>query len=149
MKVEILDSIFNPWQEVKNYQERHLNKPGKFGATAIFVGTMRDFNAGDEVRSMYLEALPGDDSKTFAANCTGGCRQVGDPWTFCCCIVQGRCSRTILLYAWRSVQRIGATAYEANRFIMEDLKSKTPIWKKEHLKIQERWVAGNEGKTTL
>ena len=35
-----------------------------------------------------------------------------------------------------------AAAYEANRFIMEDLKSKAPIWKKENLKTQERWVPG-------
>ena len=148
MKVEILDSIFNPWQEVKNYQERHLNKPGKFGATAIFVGTMRDFNAGDEVRSMYLEHYPEMTQKHLRQIA----QEAADRWEILDVLLLHRTGQVfpndpIVCVAVCSAHR--ATAYEANRFIMEDLKSKTPIWKKEHLKIQERWVAGNEGKTTL
>jgi molybdopterin synthase catalytic subunit len=36
-----------------------------------------------------------------------------------------------------------APAYEANRFIMEDLKSKAPFWKKEQLPEGSRWVEHN------
>ena len=148
MKVEILDSIFDPWQEVKNYQERHLNKPGKFGATAIFVGTMRDFNAGDEVRSMYLEHYPEMTQKHLRQIA----QEAADRWEILDVLLLHRTGQVfpndpIVCVAVWSAHR--AAAYEANRFIMEDLKSKTPIWKKEHLKIQERWVAGNEGKTAL
>ena len=148
MNVEILDSIFNPWQEVKNYQERHLNKPGKFGATAIFVGTMRDFNAGDEVRSMYLEHYPEMTQKHLRQIA----QEAADRWEILDVLLLHLTGQVfpndpiVCVAVWSAHW---AAAYEANRFIMEDLKSKTPIWKKEHLKIQERWVAGNEGKTTL
>jgi molybdopterin synthase catalytic subunit len=34
-------------------------------------------------------------------------------------------------------------AYEANRMIMEDLKSQAPFWKKEQLTESSRWVEKN------
>ncbi len=147
MKVEIRDSIFDPWQEVQSYQEGHLNKPGKFGATAMFVGTMRDFNAGDEVRSMYLEHYPEMTQKHLRKIA----QEAADRWEILDVLLLHRTGQVfpndpIVCVAVWSAHR--AAAYEANRFIMEDLKSKTPIWKKEHLKTQERWVTGNGNKTT-
>jgi molybdopterin synthase catalytic subunit len=35
-------------------------------------------------------------------------------------------------------------AYEGSRFILESIKSKPPIWKKELTKEGERWVSGNQ-----
>jgi molybdopterin synthase catalytic subunit len=34
--------------------------------------------------------------------------------------------------------------YEANRFIMDFLKSKAPFWKKERIKQGERWIEQRE-----
>ncbi|MBI5041146.1 MAG: molybdenum cofactor biosynthesis protein MoaE, partial [Gammaproteobacteria bacterium] len=58
MHVEVLNSPFDPWQRLSEYQAAHL-EAGQHGATAAFVGTMRDFNEGDAVRGMTLEHYPG------------------------------------------------------------------------------------------
>jgi molybdopterin synthase catalytic subunit len=48
--IEIREEAFDPWNEISHYQETGGLKPGSFGACATFVGTMRDFNLGDEVK---------------------------------------------------------------------------------------------------
>ncbi len=54
MKVEILNKLYDPWRESKQYQDERLGT-GKYGAMTLFVGTMRDFNAGSSVEAMTLE----------------------------------------------------------------------------------------------
>lgn len=148
MKVEIRDAKFDPWQEVKSYQDLQLNKPGKFGATAVFIGTMRDFNKGNEIFSMYLEHYP----EMTQNHLLQIAQEAADRWEILDVLLLHRTGRVfpgepIVCIAVWSAHR--ATAYEANRFIMEDLKSKAPIWKKENLKTQERWVPGKQGKPIL
>ncbi len=46
----------------------------------------------------------------------------------------------VLVAAW-SAHRVDA--FEATRFMMEDLKSRAPFWKKEQLEQGERWVERN------
>ncbi|MEK9941314.1 MAG: molybdenum cofactor biosynthesis protein MoaE, partial [Gammaproteobacteria bacterium] len=58
MRVEIRESAFDPWIEVSEFRRTQL-AIGKAGASAVFVGTMRDFNEGDDVTSMVLEHYPG------------------------------------------------------------------------------------------
>ena len=57
MPAILLDTVFNPWHELQSYQEKHL-QAGHYGATATFVGTMRDFNIDDKVTGMTLEHYP-------------------------------------------------------------------------------------------
>ena len=59
MAVMLCDCGFDPWRELARYQDAHLGQAGKFGATAVFVGTMRDFNEGSDVAAMSLEHYPG------------------------------------------------------------------------------------------
>jgi molybdopterin synthase catalytic subunit len=49
----------------------------------------------------------------------------------------------VLVAVW-SAHR--AAAYEANRFLMEALKSTAPFWKKEVLQDRSRWVEQNTPK---
>ena len=58
MRVEIRETAFDPWLEVSAFRRDHL-AAGRIGASAVFVGTMRDFNEGDDVKSMVLEHYPG------------------------------------------------------------------------------------------
>ena len=58
MRVEIRKTEFDPWLEVAAFRRDHL-AAGRIGASAVFVGTMRDFNEGDDVKSMVLEHYPG------------------------------------------------------------------------------------------
>ncbi len=57
-EIRILDSLFDPWQVQRDYQENSMKGRTDFGATASFIGTMRDFNEGDDVSSMILEHYP-------------------------------------------------------------------------------------------
>ena len=56
--VIIAVDAFDPWKSLAAYQTTHLTD-GHFGATATFVGSMRDFNEGDAVSAMTLEYYPG------------------------------------------------------------------------------------------
>jgi molybdopterin synthase catalytic subunit len=66
MAIEILEHPFDPWQAVADYRSSHL-AIGKSGASAVFVGTMRDFNEGDDVQAMVLEHYPGMTEKQLQA----------------------------------------------------------------------------------
>jgi len=57
MSVLLEQKGFKPWEKLAEFE---AGLPvGSFGATASFVGTMRDFNEGDNVKSMTLEHYPG------------------------------------------------------------------------------------------
>ena len=57
MPAILIDSVFNPWDEIQLYQSGQLQS-GHYGATASFVGTMRDFNINESVSHMVLEHYP-------------------------------------------------------------------------------------------
>ncbi|HHO59462.1 MAG TPA: molybdenum cofactor biosynthesis protein MoaE, partial [Thiotrichales bacterium] len=57
MPAQIIEQLFNPWQELATYQSANL-PAGAYGATACFVGTMRDFNIDEQVTAMTLEHYP-------------------------------------------------------------------------------------------
>ena len=132
MRVEIYERPFEPFQVLAQYQESMSSLRGKFGACASFIGTMRDFNEGDTVRGMRLEHYPGMTEKHLESIAQEAVHRVGelhpnDP--------------IVLVAAW-SAHR--AAAFDACRFMMEDLKSKAPFWKQETLADQQRrWVEKN------
>ena len=143
MSVKLSDQAFDPWQELQTYQQATAGMAGKFGATAIFIGTMRDFNDGDEVNGMTLEYYPGMTEKQLAAIVA----EAGRSWALLDALIVHRVgdilpNDTLVLVAVWSTHR--GNAFDACRFIMEALKSKAPFWKKERLSSsRERWVAKN------
>ena len=46
----------------------------------------------------------------------------------------------VLVAAWSAHRK---AAFEASRYLMEELKSKAPFWKKEQLQEGARWVESN------
>ncbi len=142
MKVEIREKMFDPWHEALAHQEQHLGQQGKYGATTMFVGTMRDMNDGDEVSEMHLEHYPEMTQKHLEQIAQKALKK----FEILDVLILHRVGQVfpndpiVCVVVW-SAHR--AAAYEANRFIMEDLKSKAPFWKKENLKEQERWVEKN------
>ena len=56
--VEVREAAFDPWQMLSQWQATQAANT-RSGATAVFVGTMRDFNEGDDVTGMFLEHYPG------------------------------------------------------------------------------------------
>lgn len=141
MLIEIREDPFDPWQEVADFRARHLASE-KSGASAVFVGTMRDFNEGDDVQSMVLEHYPGmteSQLETMVAEAiaTHGLNDA---------LVIHRVGHIspgddIVLVAAFSAHR--KAAFDACRAMMETLKSTAPFWKKETLHAGERWVEKN------
>ena len=72
MHVELRDQCFDPWAEITAFRNRMLST-GQYGACAVFVGTMRDYNEGDRVRSMYLEHYPGMTEKQLESLVSASC----------------------------------------------------------------------------
>lgn len=142
MKVEIRPQDFEPYQEVSAYQREILQADGKYGATAVFVGTMRDFNEGDVVQAMTLEHYPGM-TEQYLEKIS---KEAGQRWDLIDSLIIHRVGDVspndpIVVVAVWSAHR--AAAYEANRYLMEELKSRAPFWKKETLNQGSRWVEKN------
>ena len=142
MSVSLRDAPFDPYAELAAYERARFPARGQFGASAHFIGTMRDLNEGDLVSQMTLEHYPGMTEKHLDAICA----DAGARWTLLDTLVVHRVGLLqpgdpIVLVAVWSAHR--AEAFTACRHIMEDLKSKAPFWKKETTADGARWVARN------
>ncbi len=141
MAVVIEPAPFDPWCALQAYQKGLLG--GSFGATAVFVGSMRDFNQGDDVQGMTLEHYPGMTERELAAIAA----EASEKWPLIDTLIHHRVgdihpAEPIVLTAVWSAHR--AAAFDANRFLMEALKSRAPFWKSETLQDgQTRWVEKN------
>jgi len=138
MPAILLDKAFNPWDEIQQFQQQHLQS-GHYGATASFVGTMRDFNIDESVTHMTLEHYPEMTQHFLDTLCTKSCEK----FDLDDCLVIHRFGNIhpdepiVLTVAW-SAHR--AQAFDACRYLMEELKSHAPFWKKEVTEKGERWV---------
>lgn len=139
MHISIREAPFDPWQELSEYQ-RTLDCG--YGATAVFVGTMRDFNEGAAVRDMHLEHYPGMTEKHLAKIA----QHAAHRWDIQEALIVHRVGEvspvdTIVVVAVWAAHR--AQAFEACRYLIEELKSEAPLWKKERLEQGSRWVERN------
>ena len=143
MTIEILDSGFDPWVYLSDYERKRAEQQaGQYGATAVFVGSMRDFNDGDPVRAMFLEHYPGMTE--------GYLEKIGQEavqrWNLTDVLIVHRVGELrpgdpiVLVAAWSAHRK---AAFEASRYLMEALKSRAPFWKKEQLEEGSRWVEHN------
>lgn len=141
MLIEIKENPFEPYQCLLDYQKT-AGFSGKYGATAVFVGSMREFNEGDDVAAMTLEHYPGMTEKYLEKIAA----EAADKWEILDALIIHRVGEMkpndpIVLVAVWSAHR--AAAFDASRYLMEELKSRAPLWKKEALVDGERWVAKN------
>ena len=143
MEIKVCPGLFNPWQELQAFQDNKPEMVGKYGATSVFVGTMRDFNEGDDVKGMVLEHYPGMTERQLGVIVESAQQK----WDVIDTLVVHRVGNifpdeTIVLVAVWSSHR--GDAFDACRHVMEALKSKAPFWKKERLRTdEERWVEAN------
>ncbi len=142
-QIKILETVFDPFLIQKDYQEKHLKNRTDYGATASFVGTMRDFNEGDDVSLMELEHYPQMTQKQLNQMVDKAAEQ----WPINNVLVVHRVGQIlpgepIMMVAVWSAHR--AAAFDACRYIMEELKHSAPFWKKEQLLSgSSRWVEKN------
>lgn len=141
MKIEIREQPFDPYREIARYQHETL-PAGQYGATASFVGTMRDYNDGQPVHGMTLEYYPGMTEKHIDQICV----QASTRWSLIDYLVIHRAGQIsindaiVVIAVWAAHR---GDALDACKFILEDLKSKAPFWKKEIRDEGEAWVEGN------
>jgi len=141
MHIDIRNKAFEPYTEVQAYQDK-LQIAGHYGATAVFIGTMRDFNEGDDVTGMELEHYPGMTENHL----TSICHEAAQRWSIIDSLILHRIGKLkpndpiVLVAVWSAHRK---DAFEANRFLMEELKSRAPFWKKEFLENGHRWVQQN------
>jgi molybdopterin synthase catalytic subunit len=140
--IEIRAQPFDPYRELQRYQDEVLKQRGKYGATASFVGTMREFNEEAPVRAMLLEHYPGMTERHLERIVAEARRR----WDILDALIVHRVgplrpADPIVLVAVWSAHR--AAAFEACRYLIEELKSRAPFWKKERRPDIERWVEHN------
>ena len=109
------------------------------GGTAIFVGTVRDRSDGMKVSRMRLEAAE-DLAKRDLIRIG---KAVDARFDICKMTVRHRVGEmkvgdVIVVIAISAPHR--ADAFSACRFVIDELKKSTPIWKKEIGGGRQRWV---------
>lgn len=118
-----------------------VQRPGT-GATVLFLGTVRDANAGREVSAMRYEAYPAMAEQVLASIVT----EAEARWTGCAVaavhrlgeLAVGEASIAIAVAAPHRAQ-----AYEASRYAIEEIKKRLPVWKKErYADGTEAWLDG-------
>ena len=139
MKVRIQREDFDVGVELAGMR---AGDPG-IGAVAAFVGLVRELNEGERVARMTLEHYPGMTEKAIAEIC----RQAGERWDIRDTLVIHRIGELepcdqIVLVAVSGAHR--SAAFAACEFIMDYLKTRAPLWKKESGPQGERWVAARE-----
>lgn len=114
------------------------------GAIVTFVGKVRDFNQGEEVKGLALEHYPGMTEKALADIVA----QARGRWPLQECtlihrIGELRLGDQIVLVGVSSAHR--DAAFDACHFIMDFLKTRAPFWKKElTAEGVQRWVEAKE-----
>lgn len=113
------------------------------GALASFVGLVRDANDGRGVSAMSLEHYPGMTEKALEAICA----EAAGRWDILDALVIHRVGALapgdrIVLVGVTSAHR--GEAFAACEFIMDYLKTRAPLWKKESTPEGERWVEARE-----
>ena len=142
MTVHILDAAFDPWHHLAEYCNNGTQPAGQIGATAVFVGTMRDSNQDETVQGMLLENYPGM-TESYLEKIS---REAVRRWDLIDSLIVHRVGELlpgdpiVLVAAWSAHRK---AAFEASRYLMEELKSKAPLWKKEQLREGTRWVERN------
>ncbi len=140
MHVEVREGPLSPWQELADFE---AGLPGgKSGATASFVGSMRDFNEGESVVAMFLEHYPGMTDKFLRRIAT----EAAERWPLDALFLVHRVGEIrpadaiVVIGVWSAHRR---DAFEACRYLIEELKSRAPFWKRETRPDGPHWVAGN------
>lgn len=141
--IELRYGAFEPYQELLAHQSGASLAGKSYGATCSFVGTLRDFNEGASVSGMYLEHYPGMTEKfleriSLEARSRWQCQdillihRVGEiPLN----------AAIVLIAVWSSHR---GDAFDACRYIIEELKSRAPFWKREtRADGKKHWVETN------
>lgn len=124
------------------YEKLRLNATSD-GAIVTFSGIVRDFSDNDKVIGIELEHYPEMTHKALDKICN----EARENWEIGQIRVIHRVGK---IMAHEQIVFVGVSArhrraaFEACQFIMDFLKSKVPLWKKEIHPAQSRWVESKQ-----
>jgi len=134
---------FDPWQELARHEDvLRVQHHGAYGAAVVFVGSTRDVTDGESVHTLVLEHYPGMTEHHLEVIT----HEAMVRWALVDALVFHRYGELspndpiVLVAAW-SAHR--AAAFAACRYLIEELKSRAPFWKRESLPAGPRWVTHN------
>lgn len=141
MAAEVRPGPFDPVAELGRF-EQQLGRRGEYGACVSFVGTMRDINESRPVERMTLEHYPGMTERQLERICA----EARERWDILDALIIHRVGElrpadSIVLVAVWSAHR--GPAFDACRFVIEELKHRAPFWKQERTGVEQRWVERN------
>lgn len=114
------------------------------GATAMFLGVVRNRNQGREVKAVNYEAHVPLTLRVFDEICVEAKARWGDGLNVVLSHRLGQLNvgEASVLIAVSTPHR--AEAFDASRYIIEELKRRAPIWKKEYYHDGEsEWLRGH------
>lgn len=141
MSVIISEKPFEPWHDIAQHQH-HSNIGKQFGATATFIGSMRDFNDNADVSGMFLEHYP-EMTQRYLEQLE---QQANQRWALLDSLIIHRigdinpADPIVLIACWSAHRR---AALDACNWLIEELKHNAPFWKKETREDGTKWVAEN------
>lgn len=138
MRTALLTEAFDPWQQLS----QQPRQAGKSGACCNFVGYVRDYSENPDVKALTLQHYPGMTEK-FLQRIVAEATQ---RWSIDDALILHRVGtidlgECIVLTAVWSAHR--SEAFAANRYLIEELKHRAPLWKKEQTQQGNLWVRGN------
>ena len=143
MNIEIINEEFDPWQKLVDYKKSQLSEKNNIGACSVFLGTMRDINSGDTIKSMELQHYPDMTEKYLEKIVESATNKfkIIDSIIFHRVGLVNPSDPIVLVASWSEHRE---NAFEATRQIMESLKNEAPFWKKESTDKGFRWVEPSE-----
>lgn len=118
--------------------------PQTHGAEILFLGKIRNHNLGKSVRAVSYDAHPTLAQKVLREICEEAQGRWGNDL---CLTVIHRIGR-VEINEISVVIQVSSThrneSYQASRYVIEQLKDRVPIWKKEHyLEGESEWLQGH------
>lgn len=147
MPVRVQAADFDLSAEVAQLRAAQGNAAARIGAIATFVGTVRDVNENQGVRSevaaLTLEHYPGMTERALETIV----EEAKARWNIIDALVVHRVGPLEPQDQIVLVVTVGGhrgEAFAACEFIMDYLKTRAPFWKKERTPEGERWVDARE-----
>jgi molybdopterin synthase catalytic subunit len=140
MATRIQSQAFDPWRALAAHEAAQAAVlDGQSGASAVFVGSLRDFNQGEAVTAMTLEHYPGMTERYLEKIS----EEARSRWHLLDTLVIHRFGPIalgepiVLVAAWSSHRDV---AFAACRYLIDELKTRAPFWKHEQTGPGLRWV---------
>jgi molybdopterin synthase catalytic subunit len=120
-----------------------VDAPGN-GAGALFVGVVRDLNQGRKVRGVSYDVFAPLAEQNFAEICAEAQDKWGEDLRLFVIHGKGRLAVGGLSVIIAAGSPHRGEAFAACRYVIEEIKSRSPVWKQEHyVDGDSEWVKGH------